>query len=144
MGLLLAVMDQPKSKQRKGKFSDNEVDILVHEVTANLNVIQGRNSTPTQKNAIWTEITKKINAISSTRRQVEDVKKRWQDIKRRTKEKVAFNRSQARKTGAGPPEVQELTMFEEVVQQTLAAEQVEGVEGIDTAETTLENEGKSD
>ena len=43
-----------------------------------------------------------------------------------------------------PQKKHKLTTIEEVVQQTLVAEQVEGVEGIDTAEATLENEGKSD
>ena len=35
----LSIMDQPpKSKQRKQRFNDNEIDVLVHEVTGNLNI----------------------------------------------------------------------------------------------------------
>ena len=48
----LSIMDQPpKSKQQKQRFSDNEIDVLVHEVTANFKILQVRNSTPTQKHA---------------------------------------------------------------------------------------------
>ena len=72
---------------------------------------------------------------------MEEVKKRWQDIKRRTKEKVAYNRGQSRRTGSCPPEIDTLTTTEEVVQQTLVAEQVEGVDSIDTAEISVENGG---
>ena len=81
-----------------------------------------------------------INSISSTRRDVEEVKKRWQDIKRRTKEKVTFNRAQSRKTGSGSPVIDELSNIEEVVQQSRVAEQVDGVDGLDTAEISVENE----
>lgn len=58
-------------------------------------------------------ITDYINAISSTRRQLEEVKKRWQDLKRRTKEK---ENTQKERQGAGPPEVHKLTTMQEVVQ----------------------------
>ena len=56
---------------------------------------------------------------------------RWRewkkDIKRRTKEKVALNQAQTRMTGSGPPQSEPLTNLEDVVQQTLVSEQVEGV-----------------
>ena len=59
-------------------------------------------------------------------------------IKRRTKEKVAFNRAQTRMTGSGHPQSEPLTILEDVVQQTLVSEQVEGVEGgIDTTEPSV-------
>ncbi|KAJ8014670.1 hypothetical protein DPEC_G00018070 [Dallia pectoralis] len=61
-------------------------------------------------------------------------------MKRRTKEKVAYNRGQSRRTGSGPPEIDELTPIEVVVQQTLIAKQLEGVDGIDTAEISVEIE----
>ena len=112
---------------------------MVHEVSANINILQGRNTLPSQKHAIWQTITCHINGLSSTRREVEEVKKRWQDIKRRTKEKVAFNRAQTRMTGSGPPQSEPLTVLESVVQQTLISEQVEGVEGdIDTEEPCVQ------
>ena len=36
-----------------------ELELLVHEVTANLNTVQGRNTLPLEKNAIWQTITNK-------------------------------------------------------------------------------------
>ena len=120
-------------RKRKRKFRERELELLVHEVTANINTLQGRNTLPSHKNAIWQTITCNINALSSTRWEVEEVKKkRCQDIKRRTKEKVAVNRVQTRMIGSGPPQSEPLTVLESVVQQTLISEQVEGVEaGID-------------
>ena len=42
-------------------------------------------------------------------------------------------------TGSGPPQSEPLTILEDVVQQTLVSEQVEGVEGrIDTAEPSVQ------
>ncbi|KAJ8356452.1 hypothetical protein SKAU_G00192460 [Synaphobranchus kaupii] len=64
----------------------------------------------------------------------DDCKRRWVDLKRRTKEKVAFNSRQAAATGGGPPIEDPLTEIEEEVQQTLQKEQVHGLDGIDTAE----------
>lgn len=49
--------------------------------------------------------------------------------------------AQSRRTGSGPPVIDELSHIEEVVQQTLVAKQVEGVDSIDTAEISAESEG---
>ena len=60
-----------------------ELELLVHEVTANLNTVQGRNTLPSEKNAIWQTIPNKINELSSTRREVEEVKKGYKETDKR-------------------------------------------------------------
>ena len=60
-----------------------ELELLVHKVTANLNTVQGRNTLPSEKNAIWQTITNKINELSSTRREVEEVKKGYKETDKR-------------------------------------------------------------
>ena len=87
-----------------------ELELLVHEVTANLNTVQGRNTLPSEKNAIWQTIT---NIIST------------------------FNQAQTRMTGSGHPQSEPLTILEDVVQQTLVSEQVVVVEWVSIPRSPL-------
>ena len=64
------------SRKKKRKFSEQEFEILFHEVTANINMLQGRNTLPSEKNAIWQTITSNINSLSSTQWEVEELKKK--------------------------------------------------------------------
>ena len=60
-----------------------ELELLVHEVTANLNTVQGRNTLPSEKNANWQTIRNTVNELSSMRREVEGVKKGYKETNKR-------------------------------------------------------------
>ncbi|KAJ8344216.1 hypothetical protein SKAU_G00315450 [Synaphobranchus kaupii] len=121
-------------RKRKLKFSETELHVLTNEVQRHAAKLQSRNLTPSERNHIWESVAERVSAVGQCKRMADDCKRRWVDLKRRTKEKVAFNRRQAAAMGGGPPIEDPLTEIEEEAQQTLQKEQVHGLDGIDTAE----------
>ncbi|MGH0116758.1 UNVERIFIED_CONTAM: hypothetical protein FKN15_051484 [Acipenser sinensis] len=65
------------------------------------------------KEATWSSIVEKVNAVGVTRRTVNQVIKRWQDLRRRTKEKLARPHRNAAGTGGGLPSTSQLTTGED-------------------------------
>lgn len=129
-------------RKRKLRFSDRELEVLTEEVQKHASQINGKNVTVTAKNHIWDLISQSVSAVGISKRVSMDCKRRWNDLKRRTKEKISFNASQAKQTGGGPSQQQPLNCYEETVEQTLVSEQVTGLEeGIDTGECLQDCEG---
>ena len=135
-------MAEMAERKRKVKFGDDEIDILVTEMQLAHPKLQKKTTTPREKALIWNNILHKVNAVGLTRRTVPDLKKRWQDIRRRTKEKLTRAARHSRGTGGGPPENDELTPTEQAVEETFHEEQIAGVDGgIDIAELDEEIQG---
>lgn len=82
-------------RKRKEKFSPLELEILVAEVTKNHSKLYGServNLSQPARERIWLEIAKKINTVARSPRTTRDLRRRWDDMKRRTKEKLAIIR----------------------------------------------------
>ncbi|XP_041422598.1 t-SNARE domain-containing protein 1-like isoform X2 [Xenopus laevis] len=82
-------------RKRKEKFSPLELEILVAEVTKNHSRLYGServNLSQPARERIWLEIAKKINTVARSPRTTRDLRRRWDDMKRRTKEKLAIIR----------------------------------------------------
>lgn len=80
-------------RKRKEKFSPLELEILVAEVTKNHSKLYGServNLSQPARERIWLEIAKKINSVARSPRTTRDLRRRWDDMKRRTKEKLAI------------------------------------------------------
>ncbi|XP_072266673.1 t-SNARE domain-containing protein 1 isoform X2 [Pyxicephalus adspersus] len=80
-------------RKRKEKFSPLELEILVAEVTKHHSKLYGServNLSQPARERIWLEIAKKINAVARSPRTTRDLRRRWDDMKRRTKEKLAL------------------------------------------------------
>ncbi|KAM5158354.1 uncharacterized protein ACMZJ9_009651 [Mantella aurantiaca] len=80
-------------RKRKEKFSPLELEILVAEVTKNHSKLYGServNLSQPARERIWLEIAKKINTVARSPRTTRDLRRRWDDMKRRTKEKLAL------------------------------------------------------
>ncbi|XP_053571377.1 t-SNARE domain-containing protein 1 isoform X1 [Bombina bombina] len=80
-------------RKRKEKFSPLELEILVAEVTKHHSKLYGServNLSQPARERIWLEIAKKINAVARSPRTTRDLRRRWDDMKRRTKEKLAI------------------------------------------------------
>uniref|UniRef100_A0A3Q2YZZ1 Myb-related transcription factor, partner of profilin-like n=1 Tax=Hippocampus comes TaxID=109280 RepID=A0A3Q2YZZ1_HIPCM len=132
-----------ENRKRKMKFGVMELAVLVEEANKHIGELQQRNLNISRRNAIWETICKKVNAVSKTRRTLDEVKKRWQDIRRRTKEKMAQNKSAANKTVGGPVQDIPLSAILEQLQLTFCDENIIGIEEFDilepkTEQTTLE------
>lgn len=110
-------------RKRKPKFSKEELDILVTEVTRNEAMLFGRETmrlSHADRDKIWEGIARQITSISQVPRSVKDIKHRWDDMKRRTKDKLAFmQRSLSSPGSAGRPSAIVLTAHERAIESTL-------------------------
>lgn len=110
-------------RKRKPKFSKEELDILVTEVTRNEAMLFGRETirlSPADRDEIWGSIARQITSVSQVPRSVKDIKHRWDDMKRRTKDKLAFmQRSLSSPGSAGRPSAIVLTAHERAIKSTL-------------------------
>lgn len=110
-------------RKRKPKFSKEELDILVTEVTRNEAMLFGRQTvrlSHADRDKIWEDIARQITAVSQVPRSVKDIKHRWDDMKRRTKDKLAFmQRSLSSPSSKGRPSAIVLTAHERAIESTL-------------------------
>lgn len=91
-------------RKRKPKFSKEELDILVTEVTRHEADLFGRETmrlSHADRDKIWKGIARKVTSVSQVPRSVKDVKHRWDDMKRRTKDKLAFMQQSLTGPGTG-------------------------------------------
>ncbi|XP_075771467.1 myb-related transcription factor, partner of profilin [Pelodiscus sinensis] len=92
------------TRLRKPRFSYEENQILIQEVRAHyaeLYGAQSRQGTVAERRCVWEGVAAKINAVTRWKRTGQEVQKRWNDFKRRTKEKLA--RVPHSTQGAGGP-----------------------------------------
>ncbi|XP_075070782.1 uncharacterized protein LOC142159857 isoform X5 [Mixophyes fleayi] len=122
---------QPFGKRRRPNFSYHEVDILVNNVVDIL-FAASKNLTASGKLAVWQQITQKVNAVAPIIRSVEEVKKRWQDFKRRLKDKLREYHRHARETGREPCSQLQLTTLEQRAMTCIQPEQIHGLHIVDT------------
>lgn len=110
-------------RKRKPKFSKEELDILVTEVTRNEAMLFGRETmrlSHADRDKIWEDIARQITSVSQVPRSVKDIKHRWDDMKRRTKDKLAFmQRSLSSPSSKGRPSAIVLTAHERAIESTL-------------------------
>ncbi|XP_063814170.1 uncharacterized protein LOC135054782 [Pseudophryne corroboree] len=118
-------------KKRRPNFSYQEVDILVNNVVDML-MTASSSLTSAGKLAIWQQITHNVNTMAPITRSVEEVKKRWQDFKRRLKEKLREHHRQVRVNSGGPISHLLLTPLEQRAMVCIHQEQIQGLDGGDT------------
>ncbi|XP_038620506.1 PR domain-containing protein 11 isoform X4 [Tachyglossus aculeatus] len=137
-------------RKRKPKFSKEELDILVTEVTHHEAVLFGRETmrlSHADRDKIWEGIARKITSVSQVPRSVKDIKHRWDDMKRRTKDKLAFmQQSLSGPGGGGRPPTIVLTAHERAIESTLhAAHPLHGfrrtdLDGVDSPSTSYDED----
>lgn len=176
-GRLLAVsmekLEDQSGRKRKRKFEAKELEVLVEEAKKHFGELQQRHLSVARRTVIWEAICKKVNAVGRIRRTVDEVKRRFQDIRRRTKEKLALNKTSAMKTGGrpaeeipltplereieltigdgqtsvmktsgGPAEETPVTPLEREIELTISDGQIVGIEGYDSLEPNVANQGR--
>ncbi|KAG8429090.1 hypothetical protein GDO86_018328, partial [Hymenochirus boettgeri] len=84
-----------RERQRSFKFTEEENDILIRKILENYDKILGKLATrtsTTEKAAIWRNIAAAVNGVSAYTRTTMQCKKRYADIKKKVKEKMAKQR----------------------------------------------------
>lgn len=114
----MAAITKPKAKRERSKvFTAAEANLISTRVTEELDILKGdltNTNTGQLRAETWKQITDEVNALGGCLRTVSQVKTKFSNLTRVTKEKFTANRKEARKTGGGPPAAQ-LTQAEENV-----------------------------
>ena len=124
-------------KKRAIPFSLEEDALLAECYNEFKDVIDSKLSSKVSaadKARVWSHIGETINAKSptGTKRSVKDVKTRWKNLKRTTKEKFSEQRKSASRTGGGPP-AKQMTPVEEHVAELLGSDpSFIGLSGLET------------
>lgn len=138
----MSVDAEEVTRLRKPRFSYEENQILIREVRANYSRLYGTQSrrvTVGERRRVWENIAAKINGITSWRRTGQEVQKRWNDFKRRTKEKLSRVPHSTQGTGANSDEA--YSAEEETIFAILGPGVVAGFSGMDleSQRGTLQN-----
>lgn len=137
-------------RKRKPKFSKEELDILVTEVTHHEAVLFGRETmrlSHADRDKIWEGIARKVTSVSQVPRSIKDIKHRWDDMKRRTKDKLAFMQQSLSGPGiGGHTHPLMLTAHERAIKSALLTAQAghsfprAALDGIDSPSTSYDED----
>ena len=96
-----AAAPAPK-RARKINFKEDELILMIREVTKRKEVIIGPLSTVVTKqakNAAWEAVADAVNSIAPTHRQPAEIRKKFQDFRSQVKKKLAAIRREMNQTG---------------------------------------------
>ncbi|XP_062570043.1 myb/SANT-like DNA-binding domain-containing protein 4 [Saccostrea cucullata] len=134
-----------KERKIKPRFLDREVDVLINKVNEKSDVLFSKFSdtiSNKKKKLAWTEVQNSVNASSLVPRTVDEIKKKWDDVKRVTKKRAVEVRKDRTVTGGGQNEADPLTPIEEMVVSLIGEERVYGLaDGMDCFELQQLHEG---
>ena len=126
------------ASKRKSNFSAAEQTALADIIDRHPEVFQkfsGPGHSKSQKEDKWRVIQREMTALFEVTRTVEEIKKKWTDMKYAAKKEVAKYRREVKKTGGGPPPPPVDELHEKII-RIVGEEAVDGVVGgIDTGET---------
>lgn len=135
-----------EQKERRMKnFTSDELAILVKFIVKYERKIYGpesKNCNQATKRKILQRVADELNLIGVAHRTADQVRKRWTDLTRRTREKVAQIRQHSLGTGGGSPCSTQLTDIEEQVATVLRPEQTFGLQGVDSSQSVKKHSGR--
>jgi len=118
---------------RNERFTSEETDVLVRAVKDREVSLYGDGRNPPKIAAVkaaWEEIAAVVSEAGPHRTSL-NCRKRYNDVRRRGKAKLAANCKARQKTGGGSGSYQDLTPAENLAASTLTAESVEGFGGLE-------------
>ncbi|XP_060565247.1 nuclear apoptosis-inducing factor 1-like isoform X2 [Ruditapes philippinarum] len=101
-------------KARKVNWTTDERDMLISKCET-ADVATGKFSqtlTAADKARFWADVVESVNSVSGCSRTLEQVKKKWIDLKSQTKKKTIQYIAETRKTGGGPAPILDLKAWE--------------------------------
>ncbi len=133
-----------KQLVKKPHFTETEVSAIVEEVGEKKDILfSSLNNLVTNKlkDDTWRGISAKVNALTpggvTSSRTAAEVRKKWQDLKNRTKAKECERKKKARTTAGGGKPPKDLTEQELQVLNIIGEVAVNGIpQGVDTSSTT--------
>ncbi|XP_063297894.1 uncharacterized protein LOC134586351 isoform X2 [Pelobates fuscus] len=134
---------QERERQRNVKFSEEENDILIKKISENYEKILGKLTTRTstsEKKAIWRDIAACVNSVSAYSRTTMQCKKRYADIKKKVKEKMAKQSRHQSGAGSGTRGAVSFWPYEKYLMSLISCEPVLGLQRM-TEPGHVNNEG---
>ncbi|XP_078513820.1 t-SNARE domain-containing protein 1-like [Lissotriton helveticus] len=131
-------------RKRKIKFSEQGLEFLIEGVCKDHNRLFGKDSgrvAEADKRRIGLRIRAKVNSVGVTQRSVDEIKKRWYDLRGRSKEKIAERLGERVATGGGEPTVPPNTPLEDRVEDTINPQACVGVTQLDSSGPTQDTPG---
>ncbi|XP_078079134.1 uncharacterized protein LOC144500312 isoform X2 [Mustelus asterias] len=124
----------PDRRIRKARFKDRDLRVLIDSVMERRGDIFGEGGQPPtmqSRRQAWLFVMEKVNAVSGTRRTWEEVRKKVHDLKKSTKEKLAYNRRARQLSCGSRPDIKTLTEFENDMILLFGKESFEGLDAAD-------------
>ena len=118
---------------RNDRFTTEDTDVLVRAVKERELALYGDGRNPPKiasVKAAWEEIAVIVSEAGQHRTSLH-CRKRYNNVRRRGKAKLAANSQARQKTGGGSGSYQDLTPAEDIAASTLTAESVEGFGGFE-------------
>jgi hypothetical protein len=121
-------------RNRKPNFTDADAATQVESIESRYDIISSKFSDKlhlVDKKKAWEDVTEAVNVESKVKRTVDEIKKKWDDMKTRTKKKASELKKKRNATGGGdPPDPTEtLTEIEMKIVAIIGETIIHGIEG---------------
>ncbi|KAM9311627.1 myosin-binding protein C, slow-type [Gastrophryne carolinensis] len=117
------------------KFTDEELNTLLDKIAKLGPQLFGAQTSAADKDKMWAEIQKQINAVGGNNRSIKDIKREWNRLKRDTKKKLDHNKTQKELENQGEKATfVELTPLEKRVEVVLHIKEIDSEDFIDEPE----------
>ncbi|XP_069502335.1 myb-related transcription factor, partner of profilin-like [Ambystoma mexicanum] len=123
----------PATRQRKQRFSEAELTVLVEHIAGNADMLfstDHQRSTQQRHKEVWAEAAHRCTAVRVTIRTVIDCHKRWDDLQLRVRNLIAAHHQHSTGTGGGPASPLKLQSWE--VRCSIL--HLEGIQGVGEAD----------
>ncbi|XP_053565563.1 uncharacterized protein LOC128655970 isoform X2 [Bombina bombina] len=118
------------SKSKNPHFSHQQNVVLIDMIIDSYDYLFGcrvKQTNFSRRKQIWQRISDAVSAQGPGKKDVDQLKKRYNDIKRFAKAKLAREKNSARATGGGPAYVADLNDYEQKLVQRLGPEIITGI-----------------
>ncbi|NP_001072795.1 uncharacterized protein LOC780256 [Xenopus tropicalis] len=114
---------QGRGHKKKARFTPEELAIVVEELSAHNKLLFTIHQDPVKaqcKAAKWADILNRVNAHQVTFRTIDDIKKRWHDLRKTARKKLfKIRREQGKPGGVSPRKKTRLTRLEKMAAKTM-------------------------
>jgi hypothetical protein len=126
--------EERSKARRRPHFKSGEIEVLKQEVERHKAVLFGAftaSLTKSKKNRTWLGIAAKVNEVGTAQRTLDEVRKKWDNLKQDCKGKLAttYKPSTMRVTGGGPPEAQLPSSSDSRMMGIIGKTSICGIEG---------------
>uniref|UniRef100_A0AAV2JZY1 Myb/SANT-like DNA-binding domain-containing protein n=1 Tax=Knipowitschia caucasica TaxID=637954 RepID=A0AAV2JZY1_KNICA len=124
--------------KRKKNFSSSELEVLLLEVTRRKKTLFSSLSagcTNTNKKEAWEAVWRAVDAVSGEGRSIEEVRKKWFDLKSETKRHIAKHRRETQRTGGGAANTMPMSDLDQRIGAIIGETALSGVPSTESLDT---------